>query len=241
MGDAKPRALLVAMIDVVPEDEAIFNQWYDKYHVPERLACPGFIAGRRYVAVKAEPKYLTIYELEGPEALETPEYKGLGARQTEESKRPGKEWTRLERHVYTEIPTPYSPTTSSSDRSVFDSTSRALLFAMIGMPEENAEEFNRWSDTDHVPKRLGCPGFVSCRRFSSLVGEPNFLTVYELTSPAALETPEYKGLGAHSTEESQAWSKKVHGQWTTLIRNIYSEIPTSYSPTGSGAGAAARA
>jgi hypothetical protein len=112
---------------------------------------------------------------------------------------------------------------------------------MIGMPEENAEEFNRWSDTDHVPTRLGCPGFVSCRRFSSLVGEPNFLTVYELTSPAALETPEYKGLGAHSTEESQAWSKKVHGQWTTLIRNIYSEIPTSYSPTGSGAGAAARA
>ncbi len=103
---------------------------------------------------------------------------------------------------------------------------RALLLAMIDMPAEDEEEFNRWCDEDDVPQRLACPGFVSCRRFTAVQGEPKYLTIYELDGPEALETPEYKALGADVSEQS----KRVASRWTKLIRNVYVEIPTPDSP-----------
>jgi hypothetical protein len=36
------KGLLAVWADVDPEVEAEFNEWYDKEHVPERLAVPGF-------------------------------------------------------------------------------------------------------------------------------------------------------------------------------------------------------
>ena len=41
MPDAKPRGLLLVMIDVEPAHEEDFNRWYSEEHVPERLRCPG--------------------------------------------------------------------------------------------------------------------------------------------------------------------------------------------------------
>jgi hypothetical protein len=71
----RPRALLLVMLE---HDESVddleFNQWYYEEHIPERLSCPGFISARRFRAVEGEPRYLAIYELEGPEALQTPQY-----------------------------------------------------------------------------------------------------------------------------------------------------------------------
>jgi hypothetical protein len=59
----------------VDEDE--FNRWYFDEHIAERLACPGFISARRFVAVHGQPRYLALYEIDGPDALATPEYQGL--------------------------------------------------------------------------------------------------------------------------------------------------------------------
>jgi hypothetical protein len=72
---SKAKGLLLVMLDHAPDvDEAEFNQWYFEEHVPERLSCPGFISARRFRAIEGAPLYLAIYELEGPEALQTPEY-----------------------------------------------------------------------------------------------------------------------------------------------------------------------
>lgn len=94
--------LLLAMLDVDPSvDEDEFNRWYVEEHIPERLACPGFISARRYRvsdtpssasglpggAITGRPRYLALYELAGPEALETPEYLALDARASARTKR----------------------------------------------------------------------------------------------------------------------------------------------------------
>ena len=47
------------------------------------------------------------------------------------------------------------------------------------------------------------------------------------SGPDALETPEYKALGANNSERS----RRIHSTWTGFVRNVYSEIPTPYSPT----------
>ena len=69
------RGLLVVMMDSDPTHDDDFNRWYNEEHVPERLACPGFLSARRFVAQPGtEPRFLTLYELETPGAVETPEY-----------------------------------------------------------------------------------------------------------------------------------------------------------------------
>jgi hypothetical protein len=72
------QALLLVMLDIDPSvDEGDFNRWYFDEHIAERLACPGFISARRFVAVQGQPRYLALYEMESPDALTTPEYQRL--------------------------------------------------------------------------------------------------------------------------------------------------------------------
>lgn len=68
------QAVLGIWMDIVPEGEAEFNRWYREQHFPERLGVPGFLRGRRYLAVQGMPRYLTLYETEGPQVLSSEAY-----------------------------------------------------------------------------------------------------------------------------------------------------------------------
>ena len=41
---------LVVTVEVDASVEAEWNRWYDAVHVPDVLACPGVVSGRRYLA-----------------------------------------------------------------------------------------------------------------------------------------------------------------------------------------------
>jgi hypothetical protein len=60
--------------DIDPEAEADFVAWHVREHIPERVALPGFLRGRRYVALDGEPAYFNFYETDSPAALTTPVY-----------------------------------------------------------------------------------------------------------------------------------------------------------------------
>ncbi len=58
-------------------DEAVedqFNRWYNGVYIPGHNALPGCIRGRRYVATRGQPKYLTVYELEHEDVVQSPEW-----------------------------------------------------------------------------------------------------------------------------------------------------------------------
>lgn len=57
-----------------------YNAWYDKEHLPRCAGIPGVLRARRYVATTGNPKYLTAYELSGPDVWESPA--ALAARKT---------------------------------------------------------------------------------------------------------------------------------------------------------------
>jgi hypothetical protein len=88
--DTMPRCLLIVTAEVDPEVEADWNIWYDTVHLPDALACPGVLRGRRYVQSGAAGQsdrgtstpaaakvYVTVYELAGPEAVTTPEFQKM--------------------------------------------------------------------------------------------------------------------------------------------------------------------
>lgn len=72
-GDDDAPYLLAVSADVARGAESEFNRWYDDVHLPEVLACPGFVAASRYECVHGEPRFLALYDLERKDALTTPE------------------------------------------------------------------------------------------------------------------------------------------------------------------------
>jgi hypothetical protein len=81
---AKAKYLFIASMDVAPEKEALFNEVYDKEHVPELLKVPGVLSVRRAetapltmfiggekktIVAEGEPRYSAYYELESAEVL----------------------------------------------------------------------------------------------------------------------------------------------------------------------------
>ncbi len=69
--------ILVVMMDVDPEHEDEFNEWYNDEHLPERLEIPGYVSARRFKLEEGEGvlKYLCIWELEDASPLQSEQYK----------------------------------------------------------------------------------------------------------------------------------------------------------------------
>jgi hypothetical protein len=72
-GDAG--GLLVNAMNIAPELEAEFNEWYDKEHIPALAAVPGVLAARRFRGVVGNRKYVALYSLSTPDVVESPEWK----------------------------------------------------------------------------------------------------------------------------------------------------------------------
>jgi hypothetical protein len=106
------RFLMSAAMDVDPAREALFNEVYDREHVPLLLKVPGVVSVARFatapltmviggerktIVVENEPRYHALYELESPEVLTTDAW----ARAVDQGRWPGevRPYTRNRRHV----------------------------------------------------------------------------------------------------------------------------------------------
>lgn len=77
------RYIFIASMDVEPSKEALFNEVYDREHVPMLTRVPGVVSVHRFVnepfelsiggeirkVERAKPKYSAVYELERPDVL----------------------------------------------------------------------------------------------------------------------------------------------------------------------------
>ena len=61
-------------LNIPADKEDEFNEWYNVDHVPALVGVPGVHCARRYVAVKGEPKYLAVYEMEDATILTSAEW-----------------------------------------------------------------------------------------------------------------------------------------------------------------------
>jgi hypothetical protein len=76
-------AFLALWNDLNRGREAEYDAWHTREHVPERVASPGFLGGRRYVdPTHPAHRWFTLYEVEGAGAFETPQYQDLLANPT---------------------------------------------------------------------------------------------------------------------------------------------------------------
>lgn len=61
--------------DIAPEGLEIFYDWHHREHMPERLAIPGFLRGRRYLRIAGDGQaFFNLYEVEAFAVLVGPDY-----------------------------------------------------------------------------------------------------------------------------------------------------------------------
>jgi hypothetical protein len=115
----KAKYLMIASMDVDPEHDAIFNEVYDKEHVPNLGKVPGVLGITRYkrgeltmniggerksIEIPNEPTYTAIYELESPDVLTSPAWhKAIEQGRWPSQVRPN---TKNRRHVLLKIMEP---------------------------------------------------------------------------------------------------------------------------------------
>lgn len=86
-----------------------------------------------------------------------------------------------------------------------------LFMVQLDIPTEHEAEFNRVYDSEHFPSLSKLPGVRSAGRYrlerSSVPGMARYLTLYEVDSPAVMDSPE--------------WQKAAEfGDWITKIRPL---------------------
>ena len=76
---------MVVNVDIDPDIQADWDEWYDTVHLPEIVECPGFVRATRYRATDVDEKgrlqQVTFYELNRADAMQTPEFaavRGVG-------------------------------------------------------------------------------------------------------------------------------------------------------------------
>ena len=67
--------LLLNAMNIAPELEAEFNEWYDKEHIPALAAVPGVLCARRFRGTSGNRKYVALYHLADPGVVESAEWK----------------------------------------------------------------------------------------------------------------------------------------------------------------------
>ena len=85
MSTSQPQGQLCIWTDTDPDpvQEADFNAWYDREHMQERVAIPGFRYARRFKATDGGPRrYLALYVTETLDVFRSDAYQRAFTQQT---------------------------------------------------------------------------------------------------------------------------------------------------------------
>ena len=117
------------------------------------------------------------------------------------------------------------PQNHSREGKMANRKGSGLMMVWCEVPPEIEGEFNRWYNEEHIAERLEIPGFLSAARYEAVSGGPKHLAVYEIESPAVVESEVYLRYRANPTE----WSKRMSPEFTATkyVRNVYRMIHPS--------------
>ncbi len=97
---------------------------------------------------------------------------------------------------------------------------KAILFSEMTPDASFENDFHHWYDTEHIPIRMKCEGFVSGQRYKSDAG-PGYLAVYEMTDLAALKTPDYTKVKTQPSDQTRWMLQNVKGFTRYLGNEIH--------------------
>jgi len=149
---------------------------------------PGFRGVLRYRALdEQKPTWLALYELDGPEVIDSPGYKALAGQASDRDKAVMAALGTLERRVFEQISEYGSPVGRPAP---------LILAVSMSVPAESEADLAAWYTEEHIPMLLEVPGWRRIRRYRLVRGldgpGPDFLSLHELAGPEVLGEPGYR-------------------------------------------------
>jgi hypothetical protein len=93
---------------------------------------------------------------------------------------------------------------------------------------EAKEDFYEWHNREHMPERVGIPGFRRGRRYVAIRGTPEFFNLYEADSAETLGGQDY----LNRLDSPTPWTKRV----VTSFRNVTRGVCRVVFTNGVGSG-----
>jgi hypothetical protein len=207
--------LIAVWLDVAPEREDEFNDWYNLEHLAQVLALPGFLRARRYRCDEAPIRYLAWYDTVDESVEPGPHFHRLVAEPTP--------WSRRMRRFYGEKRERFNFRLMRDVGRVPETDTPWLYLVHTDIPEDIVEEYNAWYDAEHLPRLVTVPGVARARRYAAVCGSPRYLTAYELTDRDAFESPE--GLKARKTPWTERMRSLFRNTRRSMCRLILPSVP----------------
>ena len=194
------RTVYIVTTEVEAVHEAEFNRWYDEEHLPALLGVPGYRSGRRYRAVEGEPPYMAFWQIDSLDAY----------RSDEHDRASDTPWSRKlapYRKAKLDFYEQRFPAEGVVEGVSAGEAEGGLLTVRVEVAPEHEQDLRDWYDQEHLAALAAVPGVRGCRRFEAVQGDPKFMAVYSLTSPAVLA--------------SDAWAKAIDTPWSERNRNQF--------------------
>jgi len=83
---------------------------------------------------------------------------------------------------------------------------------------EGREDFFAWHNGEHMPERVGIPGFLRGRRYGALAGAPEFFTLYETAGAQVPTSAAYLERLNHPTEQTRRVAPMMINNVRSLCR-----------------------
>jgi hypothetical protein len=93
---------------------------------------------------------------------------------------------------------------------------QAIIAIWNDISPEGRANFYEWHSREHMPERVGIPGFNRGRRYIALDGQIEFFTLYEASSKAVLVGKDYKERLNNPTD----WSRRSVAEFLNNLRGI---------------------
>lgn len=81
---------------------------------------------------------------------------------------------------------------------------------------EAKDNFYEWHNREHMPERVGIPGFRRGRRYIALQGTPEYFNLYEADSPEVLSGQDY----LQRLNAPTPWTREVVASFRNVVRGI---------------------
>ncbi|HXY92136.1 MAG TPA: hypothetical protein VEP49_06635 [Acidimicrobiia bacterium] len=179
------KGILLAMLEIEPEDTEEYNRWYDLDHLPEHISKRDVLTGKRYVAPRdlqglgdgdddatgGHPPYLTAYYL-GIDDFDSEEAAALWTTKDRGIIKSGRFWRsgRVPFSAKFRLAAAFTrPPVLVSDEAVPYLAHRGVVVALGRAPSpDRRDDALRWWDRTHLVDLLAVDGVLAALRFDAV-------------------------------------------------------------------------
>ena len=192
----KGGAVLFSEMTPAPGDEDRFNDWYDNHHTPNHVTgVPGFLSAHRYAAPDGAG-YLAVYDLDGPDTLQSPEYRARKCTPDARTRAMLSSVSGFTRYVGREIDFGLG-----HEAGIEALDCPFILAVFFAVPDAARPGFEDWYRTEHMEMLLACPDWRMARMMAVVAADPDPFThmmLHYVRRADALDAPEVRA--ARETE-----------------------------------------